>query len=151
MDRIFQRLVGVVVIAGLPLAACGGLAAGGAGSEMQSGSQATRPGQSGPSRITLTKAEGERLVIEMGTVRQVRGEASGAGEVTERKVVPYAAVIYDGQGDTWVYTSPEPLTFVRQAITVDYIDGDAAFLSGGPPPGTRVVTAGAAELYGVEF
>ena len=150
MEDVFQKLVGVVVVASLPLAACSGLAAGGAGSEMQSGSQPTRAGQNGPSRITLTAAEGERLVIEMGTVRQVRVEASGEGDVTEHKVVPYAAVIYDGQGDTWVYTSPEPLTFVRQAITVDNIAGDVAVLSDGPPSGTRVVTAGAAELYGAE-
>lgn len=67
-----------------------------------------------------------------------------------RKVVPYSAVLYDPQGKTWVYTSPEPLVFVRQPIVVDFIEGDRAVLKEGPAVGTEVVTAGAAELFGVE-
>lgn len=67
-----------------------------------------------------------------------------------RKVVPYSAVLYDPQGKTWVYTSPEPLIFVRQPIVVDFIEGDRAVLKEGPAVGTEVVTAGAAELFGVE-
>jgi hypothetical protein len=65
-------------------------------------------------------------------------------------VIPYAAVIYDLHGETWTYTSPEPLTFVRQAITVDYIEGDMAVLSDGPAAGTQVATVGVAELYGAD-
>jgi hypothetical protein len=53
-------------------------------------------------------------------------------------------------GETWTYTSPEPLTFVRAPITVEAIDADLAYLSAGPAPGTEVVTVGAAELFGVE-
>lgn len=67
-----------------------------------------------------------------------------------RKVVPYSAVLYDPRGKTWVYTSPEPLVFVRQPIVVDFIEGDRAVLKEGPAVGTEVVTAGAAELFGVE-
>ena len=47
-------------------------------------------------------------------------------------VIPYAAVVYDADGKTWVYTSPKPLTFVRSPITVARIAGDKAFLSAGP-------------------
>lgn len=68
-----------------------------------------------------------------------------------RKIVPYSAVIYDLHGDTWAYTSPEPLVFVRHSITVDYIEGDTAVLFDGPTAGTAVVTVGAAELLGVEL
>jgi hypothetical protein len=67
-----------------------------------------------------------------------------------RKVVPYAAVLYGVHGETWVYTNPEPLVYVRQAITIDYIEGDLAILSEGPEAGTEVVTVGAAELFGTE-
>jgi hypothetical protein len=67
-----------------------------------------------------------------------------------RKVVPYAAVLYGVHGETWVYSNAEPLAFVRQPITVDYIEGDLAILSEGPPVGTAVVTVGAAELFGTE-
>ncbi len=68
----------------------------------------------------------------------------------QRTVIPYSAVIYDQRGGTWTYTNPEPLVFVRQAISIEYIDGDLAVLLDGPPAGTEVVTVGAAELFGVE-
>jgi hypothetical protein len=68
-----------------------------------------------------------------------------------RKIVPYSAVIYDLHGDTWTYTNPEPLVFVRHSITIDYIEGDTAVLLDGPPAGITVVTVGAAELFGVEL
>ena len=74
---------------------------------------------------------------------------SGAGE--RRKLVPYAAVLYDAQGKTWVYTNPEPLVFVRQSIQIDTVVGDETRLLAGPPVGTAVVTVGGAELYGTEF
>jgi len=67
-----------------------------------------------------------------------------------RKVVPYAAVLYGVHGETWVYSNPEPLVFVRRPIVVDYIEGDQAILSEGPEVGTAVVTVGAAELFGTE-
>jgi hypothetical protein len=75
------------------------------------------------------------------------GETAGPGPV---KVVPYAAVIYGVHGETWVYTNPEPLVFIREPITIDYIEGDLAVLSEGPPAGTAVVTVGGSELFGAE-
>lgn len=73
---------------------------------------------------------------------------SGSGE--QRTIIPYAAVMYDSQGDTWAYASPEPLVFLREPITIDTIAGDDVILKDGPPAGTAVVTVGAAELYGAE-
>ena len=67
-----------------------------------------------------------------------------------RKVVPYAAVLYDTKGDTWTYISAESLIFVRQKVKVDYIEGDQVYLTEGPAAGTTIVTSGAAELYGTE-
>ena len=83
--------------------------------------------------------------------QRVRVELSLAGSKTPRRVVPYSAVIYDLKGDTWVYTSATPLTFVREKVAVDFIEGDLAVLSQGPAAGTQIATAGAAELYGTEF
>lgn len=83
---------------------------------------------------------GQRVWVEL--------TLSGSG--TTLKVVPYAAVIYDVSGKTWVYTNPEPLVFVRQSISVNYVEGDQAFLSEGPSPGTAVVTVGGPLLYGAE-
>jgi hypothetical protein len=68
-----------------------------------------------------------------------------------RKVVPYASLLYSINGDTWIYTNPEPLVFVRHPVQVDYIDNDWVVLSDGPPAGTSVVAVGVVELYGTEF
>jgi multidrug efflux pump subunit AcrA (membrane-fusion protein) len=67
------------------------------------------------------------------------------------EVVPYAALIYEPEGKTYVYTSHERLSFVRAEIQVDRIDGDRVLLSDGPPAGTKVVTVGADEVYGAEL
>ncbi|MDQ4137934.1 MAG: hypothetical protein M3116_03700 [Actinomycetota bacterium] len=91
--------------------------------------------------LTLTPQAVERLGLTTAEV-----EASGEGTT-----VPYAALIYDHDGDTWVYTAPEPEVFVRAAVEVDRIDGETVHLLNGPEPGTRVVTLGAAELFGAEF
>ncbi|MCI0687439.1 MAG: hypothetical protein L0Y54_09425, partial [Sporichthyaceae bacterium] len=74
--------------------------------------------------------------------------ASIGGKV--HKVVPYAALFYDAQGKTWVYTNPEPLVFIRQLVVVDRIVADLAIITDGPPLDTLVVTVGVAELYGAE-
>jgi hypothetical protein len=76
---------------------------------------------------------------------------SESGEL--RMIVPYAALIYDADGGTWVYikeSNADALTFVRQAVTVDFIEGDLVVLTVGPPAGTEVVTVGGEELFGTE-
>jgi hypothetical protein len=83
--------------------------------------------------------------------QRVRVELSLASGEMKRKVVPHAAVIYDAQGKTWVYTNPAPLVFVRHPISVDFVDGDLAVLADGPPLGAAVVAVGAAELLGTEY
>lgn len=82
---------------------------------------------------------------------RVRVRLALAGSGTKRRAVPYSALIYDRQGQTWVYTSPNPRTFVRHKVEVDYIQGDVAVLNNGPPTGTVVASVGVAELYGTEF
>jgi hypothetical protein len=98
-----------------------------------------------PTRVTLTQEAAKRLDIQTATIRDV---AIGG---TQRRIIPYAAVLYDTEGNTWTYASPEPLVFVRNRINIDYIDGDMAVLSDGPSTGSAVVTVGAAELYGSEL
>jgi len=96
------------------------------------------------SRLTLTPKAVERLGIQTTPL----SEATVAGK--KRKIVPYGAVLYDAEGKTSVYVSSAPNTYVREPITVDFIEGDRAVLSAGPAAGTAVVTVGAAELYGTE-
>ena len=69
----------------------------------------------------------------------------------ESLVVPRAAVLYDAFGGTWVYEARDGGTFVRQRVALADVVGDTAVLRQGPRAGTRVVTIGAAELFGTEF
>jgi hypothetical protein len=93
------------------------------------------------SQVILTAKAAERIGLETVPVDEA---ADGL------TIIPHAAVFYGLNGETWTYTSPEPLTFVRAPITVEAIDADLAYLSEGPATGTAVVTVGAAELFGVE-
>jgi hypothetical protein len=45
---------------------------------------------------------------------------------------------------------PEPLTFVREQIVIDSIEGDTAILAESLPSEFNVVTVGVAEIYGTE-
>ena len=105
------------------------------------------------SRVTLSEEAAERLGIETAPITETDVASSGAeGGTASQKTIPYSAVLYDLNGGAYVYTSPEPLTFVRAPITVDRIDGGkTAILSDGPAAGTEVVTVGSAELFGAEF
>lgn len=95
------------------------------------------------SRVTLTQRAVERLGIVTAPV-----QAPAAGQ---QPTLTYAALIYDAEGGTWVYTSPGPRVYVRAKVDVAAIRGDQVVLSAGLPPGTAVVIVGAAELYGAEL
>ena len=92
-------------------------------------------------RVRLSAATAERIDLQTAQVR-----ANGRGTV-----VPHLALIYSPEGGAFVYTRPEPLTYVRAPIKVERVVDDRALLSAGPPPGTVVVTVGAAELLATEF
>jgi hypothetical protein len=92
-------------------------------------------------RVKFSAEGAERVGLQTASIRQ-----NGQG-----KVIPYAAVVYGPKGDAFAYTSSEPLTYVRQEIEIDRVDGDHVVLSAGPPVGTEVVTVGVVEVYGTEF
>ena len=93
--------------------------------------------------------DGQDQTLKVGERRRVELPLLGSGG--RHLSVPYQAVLYDDHGDTWVFTNPEALVFVRAPVRVAYVIGDVAVLASGPPAGTRVVTAGVTELYGAEF
>lgn len=95
-------------------------------------------------RLVLTEKAAQRLGIQTDVVRE---EQVGDAKFI---VVPYSALIYDLEGMTWAYTSPDDLTYLRQPVTVDYIEGDQAMLVDGLEVGSVVVTVGVAELYGAD-
>lgn len=138
MRRGRRWMLGSLLLCGLLLSACAHLPE----EEEELNQPATLEAIDGSdvSRITLTEQAVERVDIQAAPVVD-----TGSGTA-----IPYAAVFYTADGETWTYTSPEPLTFVRVPVVVDRIRGDRAFLSDGPPPGMDVVTQGASELYGTE-
>jgi hypothetical protein len=101
-------------------------------------------GSDGLSQVTLTAEAAERIDLQTAVVRT---EGEGAAEHT---IVPYSAIVYETDGETWVYTSTDDLSFVREHIEVEEIEGNRAVLSEGPAAGTEVVTVGVAELFGAE-
>jgi hypothetical protein len=92
-------------------------------------------------KVTLTPKAAERLGI---VIDEVRADPSG------RLIVPYASVLYDLTGKTWVYISADPLTFARGAVVIDTIKGDNVYLTDGPPAGTKVLATGVPQVFGTE-
>ena len=104
-------------------------------------------------RVVLVPRAVERLGIQTVAIRQATPqemEAITPAGQNGRMAVPYDAVIYDRTGAPFTFTNPTPLTYVRQAVTVEGIKNKVAILSTSPPAGTQVVTVGAIELYGAE-
>jgi RND family efflux transporter MFP subunit len=81
---------------------------------------------------------------KVGVSLPLKGEA-------ESLVVPYASILYDLNGGAWVYESMGKHVFARRRVVVDHVAGPEAVLALGPKVGTKVVTDGAAELFGTEF
>jgi hypothetical protein len=133
MKRMNLFLLIVMIVAALQLAACGPKATT---AEKINPSTLEEIEGSDLKRVILTEKAAERIDLQTVPV-------SGL-------VVPYSAVIYDTEGNTWIYTNPAPLTFVRASIVIDHIEGDQAFLSQGLESDAPIVTVGVAEIYGAE-
>ena len=133
MNHIYRLFIALLILASL-LAACG--------PKSKDDVEKIEPFQleviegSDFQRVILTEKAAQRLDIQTTPVNG--------------NVIPYAAVLYGLNGETWTYTNPEPLIFVRQSIVIDHIDGDSVVLSEGLDTGTAVVIIGVAELYGAE-
>ena len=92
-------------------------------------------------RVKLSDKTAAR--IDLQTVR-IQGNG-------KHKLVPHDALIYNPFGQVFVYTKPEPRTYLRAPVTVTRAVGNRVVLSAGPPVGTEVVTVGAAELLATEY
>lgn len=69
----------------------------------------------------------------------------------DQLVAPWASVLHDINGGTWVYEVVAPHKYIRRRVVVARVTDDLAVLSEGPAAGTSIVTAGASELFGTEF
>ena len=92
--------------------------------------------------VTITELAAERIGLETAPIEKAKGGTT----------IPYAAVLYDAaEGQPYVFVNPEGLTFHREDVEIDSIDGDTVVLSDGPPVGTRVVTVGVPQIHGAEL
>jgi hypothetical protein len=135
---------GLVLIAGVvTLSACG---------EASSGYDYETASHHVPAKLEPIKGtDVQRVIFDAEAAERVGLKTAPIRQDGQETVIPYAAVIYGADGNTYAYTAPEPLTYVRQQISIDHVAGDSVMLSDGPPTGTEVVTVGAAEVYGTEF
>ncbi len=85
---------------------------------------------------------GERVLVDLP--EQTGSEAAVID-------VPAAAILTDINGGEWVYVETAPHQFERRRVEVARITGGRAMLARGLASGVRVVTSGAAELFGTEF
>ncbi len=151
------RWIAVVLItAGLGLAGCSETASSspGGGKVIPAKVEAI-PGQD-VKKVTFTEQAAQRIGVETVAIAVAPATLlpAGATPSPSMTVVPYSAVVYDPNGLTWVYTVPQPLTYVRVKVVVETVGGSQgteAVLSDGPPAGTTVVTKGVIELYGAEL
>jgi len=73
-------------------------------------------------------------------------------KVTEQALaVPYSSILFDMYGGTWIYENTSTNQYVRRRVELRYVIDKLAVLSRGPVAGAKVVSAGAAELFGTEF
>ena len=73
--------------------------------------------------VTLTQEGADRIDLATGSVAR-RGRPA--------RSIPYAALLYEKDGSTFVYTNPKGLTYVRAHIEVDRVAGDRVLLQRGP-------------------
>ncbi|WP_299447878.1 hypothetical protein [uncultured Phycicoccus sp.] len=128
------------LLAALALAGCSATAEGGAGTEYHPAVVEAVPGAD-VWRVTLTDDAADRIGLELGQVTRTADTTS----------IPYAALIYDGQGAAWVYVEDTPLSFVRRAVDVRRVEGRRVVVDEGLADGARVAMTGATELYGAEL
>lgn len=73
------------------------------------------------------------------------------GAVSQALSIPRSAVVYDVHGDAWVYVAEGGHKFRRQRVEVLRATGSTTLISRGLTESTKVVSVGAAELFGTEF
>jgi hypothetical protein len=133
----------VLIAAGVSLSACG---------EASTGYDYETASHHDPAKLEPIKGtDVQRVIFDAVAAKRVGLQTAPIRQNGEGKIMPYDALILDPEGNTYAYTAPEPLTYVRKEVEVDRVDGDSVVLSDGPPAGTKVVTVGAAEVYGTEF
>ncbi len=153
MHRRNHWVIAGLAVIGIGLSACGATKAD-YGEVSQQGPAHVEPvNGTDVNSVTLTTDAASKLgvrtaPVEAGVSPATTTDGTPAAPVT---TVPVDAVIYDKDGNSWVYVVTDERTYQRKAVSIARIDGDNAVLRSGPKPGVQVVTVGAQELLGAEL
>jgi hypothetical protein len=140
----------LLLVGGAALSGCSGSAAGApAPASEQPAAVESVPGTDAK-KVVLTERATTRLGIRTETVSLVPTTGT-AGGTEIRTTVPYSALIYDTKGDTWVFEEVAARSYLRKKIAVEVVDGETVVTRRGPALTAKVVTVGAAMLYGTEL
>jgi len=121
-----------VALAAVPLlaTACGG---GSAAEEETSPAVVVHVKGSDAVQVRLTSEAAEHIGVRTASVRS---------DGSRLRVIPYGALLYDPNGDTWTYTNPKPLVFQRADVHVARIAG-GPFVRTTEPPAIRATCTSA--------
>lgn len=117
-------------------------------------SEIAKPVDAPPSANPTAGTKDVYYEVENSNGRLVPGERVGVivpmvNEPTSL-TLPWSAVIHDIHGGTWVYEQTAEHTFARRRVVVRFVREKLAVLDFGPAEGIKIVTKGAAELFGTE-
>jgi len=142
--------IGLVAVA-MALGACSSVGTPASASHGEKPASVESISGSDVKKVKLTERAAQRLGVQTVVVAAATKAPTGA---PASLLVPYSAVLYQPDGSTWVFTVPEPRTYVRAkvvVVTVGGAKGTEAYLSEGPPVGTTIVSTGVIELWGTEL
>jgi hypothetical protein len=91
--------------------------------------------------VTFSKTGAERA--DVGTTPVTAGDGY--------REIPHAALLYNGDGTTFVYTATGPRTYTYTPVEVVEVVGDTVHFTGGPGPGDPVVTSGVPQVHGADI
>jgi membrane fusion protein, heavy metal efflux system len=120
------------------------------GTKLQTAKPVTAPPSANPVSATVD------VFYEMPNTdgKLIPGQRLGVtlplADAKESLALPWAAVVFDIHGGTWVYEQLGPHRYIRRRVVVEYTVGNDAVLASGPSEKARVVSAGAQQLFGVE-
>lgn len=105
----------------------------------------------GYSKITLSELAFRNLGMQTTAMREESIAATPGATPQRHLVIPMTALVFNAQGNPYVYTRTAARTFVRQPIVINDYRGNDVILASGPKVGTQVVTVGDPALLGIEY
>jgi hypothetical protein len=72
-----------------------------------------------PAKLDSTEVKGiMKVTLDSKAAERIGLETAEITEEDSKKVIPYSALMYDLKGNTWTFTNPPPLVFMRAEVKV---------------------------------